>query len=291
MRGFEARLRKMSRVVPGPVEKGALPRRVVRAERAAAATLAALLLAVCGTAHPALAQSCTIPEQCTGQLTTGACGYAGTNCSPPPAGGMCSSNGVGSCSGTWNCTPPIATVQGVQILPAGNGTYTARLPIDVVAPFNSWAAVNYPNSALQVFWYAAAAVPDICNSSTASSLCSFSSVTGTNPPTGADHVLTWLDETGLTCAGAPYSFTVSALVSTCQQPSCFCEQVYGSPYCVCNASTATTLNWLTINVTKSMIPGCGPPPDFCAEAGGAGCASPTATMRWLVSGSTGNPDS
>ncbi len=265
-----------------------------RAGLGAGVVLTALLAAA--LSGPLAAQTCAIAEQCSGQLTTGACGYTGTNCTPPPTSGACSSNGVGSCSGTPNCTPPIATVEGVQILPGAGGTWTARLPIDVVAPFNSWAAVNFPNSALQVLWYAAAAVPDICDGSVASSLCSGAGVAGTSPPAGADHLLTWLDETGLTCGGAPYSFTVSALLSTCQQPSCACEQVYGTPYCICFASTATALNNLRIDVSRSMIPGCGPPPEFCSEAGGAGGGggpgAAAAGGRLALLGSKGNgPDS
>jgi hypothetical protein len=153
----------------------------------------------------------------------------------------------------------------VQILPTGGGTYTARLPLDVVAPFNSWAIAHSPSGTLQIFWYDAPAVPDICDSSVASSLCSIANAT----PQGTDHGLTWLDKTGLTCAGAPYDFKVSALFSACQQPSCACEQVYGDPYCICFASTATTLNGLDINVPKWKLPGCAPPPDFWSE-GGAG---------------------
>jgi RHS repeat-associated protein len=79
-----------------------------------------------------------------------------------------------------------------------------------------------------------------------------------------------LDKTGLTCAGAPYDFVVSALFSTCQQPSCFCEQQFGNPNCICHAVVSTPLNNLHLTVPKALIPGCAPPPDFCSEGGGAG---------------------
>ena len=184
--------------------------------------------------------------------------------------GTCSKNGLGDCSGTYNCQPPIATPQGVQILAGGGGTFTARLAVDVVAPFNSWATSNSPSGTLQVFWYDAATVPDICDGSVASSLCSFADAQQVGTHYGTDHGLTWIDETGLTCAGAPYDFVVSALFSTCQQPSCSCEQYNGNPNCICNAVVSTSLNNLHITVPKSLIPGCVPPPDSCQEGGGGG---------------------
>jgi YD repeat-containing protein len=239
---------------------------------------------------------CTLPELCTGALTTGACGYAGTACMPPPSTGLCAANGVGQCVGTYNCVPPTATVQGVQILAGSGGTFTARLPLDVQAPFNGWAAANFPASVLNVFWYAAATVPDICDGSVPLSLCQFAATTTSGGTvTGADHVSTWLDKTGLTCAGAPYSFTVSARLGTCTQPSCECEMFGGNPNCICDAPTATNLNNLTINVPKSMLPGCVPPPDFCGDQGGAagGVGSAGGTGDGLKAlGSKGNgPDS
>jgi hypothetical protein len=267
-----------------------------------AATVAVLAAALLLAAAGRLAAQCTIAELCSSNsLPTGACGYIGTNCVPPPSTGLCAANGVGQCSGTYNCVPPTATAQGVQILAGSGGTFTARLPLDVQAPFNSWATLNFPNSVLQAFWYSAATVPDICDASSLISTCQFAGITSAGgTATGADHVSTWIDEAGLTCAGAPYSFTVSALLSTCQQPSCFCEQEFGTPNCSCFASTRTKLNGLTINVAKSMLPGCVPPPDFCGEQGGAaggvgsaGGGSAGDTGGWLKDlGSKGNgPDS
>ncbi|MBV8201343.1 MAG: hypothetical protein JOZ15_12035, partial [Acidobacteria bacterium] len=235
------------------------------------ANLLLLLLAAPALPGVAMAQQCSLTEQCTGALTTGACGYTDAVCMPPPGGsGSCSRGGAGNCSGTYNCQPPIATAQGVQLIPAGGGTYTARLPVDVVAPFNSWAIANSPPGTLQVLWYDAATVPDICNGNVASSLCSFANGQQVGTHFGTDHGLTWLDKNGLTCAGAPYDFVVSALFSTCQQPSCACEQQFGNPNCLCFASTSTTLNNLHLTIPKSVIPGRAPPPQFCSEGAGAG---------------------
>jgi YD repeat-containing protein len=265
----------------------------------AATVLGLLLVTALSLSRNALAQ-CSLPQQCTGSLTVGACGYTDAVCMPPPAGGgLCQKGGQGSCSANYNCQPPIVTPQAVQILPGANGTYTARLPVDVYAPFNSWAIGMNPNDAAQVFWYSSAAVPDICDMSVASSLCLFANTQTVNGHAGTDHGLTWLDETGLTCAGAPYDFVVSALFFSCQQPSCLCEQQSGNPNCLCNASTSTPLSGLHITVPKSMIPGCAPPPDSCGEgagAGGGGAGGPGGAggsgARMAAAGSKGNgPDS
>jgi RHS repeat-associated protein len=238
-----------------------------------ATALLVLLLVGTGPSRELLAQ-CTIPENCSGDLSVGACGYTDGVCKPPPGAMGCQGNGVGQCAGTYNCQPPTASPQGVQLLGGGGGTYTARLSVDVVAPFNGWATTNNPNGALNVFWYAAAAVPDICNSSVPMSLCSLADAQQVGDHFGTDHGLVWLDETGLTCGGAPYDFFVSALFFTCAQPSCQCEMFGGgNPNCICFANTATPLNGLEIKVTKAMIPGCVPPPAFCAEGGGAGGGS------------------
>jgi RHS repeat-associated protein len=210
---------------------------------------------------------------------------------PPPHGpGTCSGFGAGSCSGTYNCVVPMVTPQGVQILGGSGGSFTARLPLDVVAPFNNWASTNNPNGTLQVFWYDAPSVPDICATGISMSLCSLMNT---------DHGQFWLDKTGLTCAGAPYDFVVSALAFSCQQPNCpLCEQRTGDPNCICHASTSSPLGGLHITVPKSMIPGCLPPPDFCSEAGGAGgsAGGPGAAggsgARMAGAGTKGNgPDS
>jgi RHS repeat-associated protein len=210
---------------------------------------------------------------------------------PPPHGpGTCSGFGAGSCSGTYNCVVPMVTPQGVQILGGSGGSFTARLPLDVVAPFNNWASTNNPNGTLQVFWYDAPSVPDICATGISMSLCSLMNT---------DHGQFWLDKTGLTCAGAPDDFVVSALAFSCQQPNCpLCEQRTGDPNCICHASTSSPLGGLHITVPKSMIPGCLPPPDFCSEAGGAGgsAGGPGAAggsgARMAGAGTKGNgPDS
>jgi len=264
------------------------------AGRAAGRSLSAavacwLLVAALHPSRMLLAQ-CSLPQQCTGDLTTGGCGFTDAPCMPPPHGpGTCSGFGAGSCSGTYNCVAPIVTPQGVQILGGAGGSFTARLPLDVVAPFNNWASTNNPNGTLQVFWYNAPSVPDICATGIAMSLCSLKNT---------DHGQFWLDETGLTCAGAPYDFVVSALVFSCQQPSCACEQIPGgNPNCICFASTSSPLSGLHITVPKAMIPGCGPPPDFCGEGAGAGGGAggpgeAGSGDRMAAAGSKGNgPDS
>jgi RHS repeat-associated protein len=254
-----------------------------------AAVLSLLFLAALSSSGALLAQ-CSLPQQCTGDLTTGGCGFTDTPCTPPPSGsGVCSGNGVGQCSGTYNCVVPIVTPQGVQILGGAGGSFTARLPLDVVAPFNNWASTNNPNGTLQVFWYDSPSVPDICATGIAMSLCSLKNT---------DHGQFWLDETGLTCAGAPYDFVVSALAFSCQQPNCpVCEQQFGNPNCLCFASTSSPQSGLHIKVSKSMIPGCAPPPDFCGEGAGAGAGAggpggAGSGARMAAAGSKGNgPDS
>jgi RHS repeat-associated protein len=231
--------------------------------RGGSAVVLSLLLLAAMSSSGAHAASCSQPQLCTGDLTTGGCGFTDTPCTPPPSGsGVCSGNGVGQCSGTYNCVVPIVTPQGVQILGGSGGSFTARLPLDVVAPFNNWATTNNPNGTLQVFWYDSPSVPDICTTGIAMSLCSLANT---------DHGQFWLDKTGLTCGGAPYDFVVSALAFSCQQPSCACEQIAGgNPNCICFASTSSPQSGLHIKVPKSMIPGCAPPPTFCGEAPGAG---------------------
>ena len=252
------------------------------------------LIAAVISSRPLQAQACTMSENCTGDLTTGGCGFdAGSACVPPPSvKGTCSGNGVGNCAGTYNCVAPIATPQGVQILGGSGGTYTARLTVDVVAPFNTWAGLNNnnPNGTLQLTWYDSPSVPDICDTSVSTSLCSLKST---------DHGQFWLDKTGLTCAGAPYDFVVSALFFTCQQPTCPCEMLTGDPNCNCNGVTSQPLSNLHITVPKASLPGCTPPPEFCTEAGGAGGAAGggggaggpggASTGRWMAeTGTKGN---
>ena len=92
---------------------GKTPARRGRGRGGSVAVLSLLLLAAVSSSG-ALAAPCSLPQLCTGDLTTGGCGFTDTPCTPPPSGsGVCSGNGVGQCFGTYNCVVPIVTPQGV----------------------------------------------------------------------------------------------------------------------------------------------------------------------------------
>ena len=175
------------------------------------------------------------------------------------------------------------------------GQWLARLPLDVVAPWNQWATTHNPNGTLTITWLAAASFgsPAACPPAAATSFCQDASSLN-----GTDHAKTWL-ENPVTCAGAPYNFgTFSARVSTCSQP-CPCNQPF-PPNCICGAgdggpgSTWQDENGLAFVVNKSDIPGCTPPPEPCTDpgggggGGGGGTSDPMATLgskgvgRWRL---------
>jgi RHS repeat-associated protein len=249
-----------------------------------------------------------LPVNCTGDLPLGGCGIndavcissTDPGCSTPPASG---------CS-LANCLPPQVTSTRIDVLPTGGGTFEAHLVVEVRAPWNQWASTHAPSGTLNALWFAASPVPAWCAPSLpAVGLCQYNL---------SDHVETYVRQTGLTCAGAPYSFgSFSVQLQTCAQP-CNC-QFSARPNCICGPNN-TNATWTNVDdlppfvVTKAAL-GCPTPPkeacngdESCpvcklvgrgggASAGGGGASAappdsgPGATLRYRAGGvgTTGFP--
>jgi len=159
--------------------------------------LAGLLLAgLVLPAFPAAAQSC---NYCPG--------------APIPVG-MCSTSTIvqtgNGCGFVNNCQQAVVSGPTIQIIPQGGGVFTAHLVMNVTAPWNFWATTNDPNGTLSMLWFDVSPAPPPFTSGGDPSLCQY---------TASDVVNTWVEKTGLTCAGAPYNFGTYSLRSmTCGGP-------------------------------------------------------------------------
>jgi len=204
-----------------------------------------LFLAWLSPTPPAAAQSC-LPGFCTGDLTAGQCGINDTFCTGSPNNytppSPCAGNG---CNFVHNCRLPTVDNGSIEVLPGGNGTFIARLKMDVLVPWNKWAQTQNPNGTLDMHWFNTATVPSQCATNFSTTICEY---------LGSDHTQCWLQQTGLTCDGAPYNFgTYSFRAETCGG-GCFCEQ--NPQFCTCWRKVDR--NNLAFVVTKGML-GCPTP--------------------------------
>jgi len=197
------------------------------------------LLAGLGLSRPALAQC--LPGFCTGDLTAGQCGIDDTVCTGSPNNysppSPCAGNG---CNFVNNCRLPTVDNGSIEVLPGGNGTFIARLKMDVRVAWNKWAQTQNPNGTLDMHWFDTATVPSQCATNFRTTICEY---------LGSDHTQCWLQQSGLTCDGAPYNFgTYSFRAETCGG-GCFCEQ--NPAFCTC--SRKVDRNNLAFVVTKAML--------------------------------------
>ena len=200
-----------------------------------------------------------IPGLCTGDITTGQCGINDAVCtgSPNTSTGACAGNG---CGFVHNCRTPTVSGPSIEILPQPDGTFKARLKMDVRAPWNDWARTNNPNGTLDMFWYERPTTPELCDTGFNVAICEY---------LGSDHTECWVERSNLTCAGAPYNLgTFSFRAQTCGGPG-----VCGFPF------PPTCGRWvdrsgLDFTVTKEML-GCPTPPkDDCDDCKACKIAGP-----------------
>ncbi|HEV8240340.1 MAG TPA: hypothetical protein VGS57_13305 [Thermoanaerobaculia bacterium] len=190
-------------------------------------------------------------------------------CAPP----------VGGCGGIPNCASPLAATAGYDVIPGGGGTYTVRRLVDVKAQYNWYAGLNcHP-----VDCYGSGPIPDceLCGTSNPwkningrlrltwttsgggnTSFCDYFS---------SDETYAYIQASGLTCAGAPYTlgpYDLRASVCSCANPM-FCAP--------CGRATTIAVDF---QISKAQL-GCPlPPPSSCGEpsggssgASGASCES------------------
>jgi hypothetical protein len=142
-----------------------------------------------------------------------------------------------------NCQTPVIGAPTPSITQQSDGTYTARWTFDIKAPGNYSGSMDNPGGALQVIWF---------DTPTAGG-CESGGMTTCPQYGSSDEEITFYQQTGLTCAGAPYTFGPYALrAQTCLGP-CFSA-------CSPSVPTYTDKNGLIFMVTKAMLPGCPEPP-------------------------------
>ncbi len=219
-----------------------------------------VLLFWIGAARPAAAQQC-LAGLCTGDLTAGQCGIGDTSCagrpSDYPAGSVCAGNG---CNFVNNCRVPIVTGPTIDTFPQGGGKFTARMRMDVRAPWNHDARIFNPNGTLDMFWYNTATVPEVCDTGFDVSICEY---------LNSDHTQCWLEKKDLTCAGAPYNFGFFSF----RAQTCGGESPCGFPF-PNTCGRWTDKENLAFSVTKAML-GCKvPPKDDCKDCGNCKEAGP-----------------
>jgi len=124
------------------------------------------------SARPAAAQC--IPGLCTGDLTAGQCGTNDTVCTGSPNNytppSPCAGNG---CNFVNNCRLPTVDNGSIEVLPGGNGTFIARLKMDVLVPWNKWAQTQNPNGTLDMHWFNTASVPSQCATNFSTTICEY----------------------------------------------------------------------------------------------------------------------
>ncbi len=233
-----------------------------------------LIALIALAAGPAIAAECinnTNPANCSGSLTAKICGVDDPVCTAitdPNMPPQCCASGVpggtggqtcipGGCNNVNNCRlPDVPNQPTMQVIDNGNGTFNARLKFDVTARWNDWAASNNPAGILTFEWKAGSTISS-CGSSI--TLCQYAQ---------SDRAGCWLEQSGLTCGGAPYDYgPVSVRVSTCSGSfgGCFCE-TFGPSFCPCWKKVDRT--GLDFKVSKAQL-GCAVPlPYTCGEGGG-----------------------
>src|SRR5262249_51787847 len=100
--------------------------------------------------HPVAARA--VPSSCTGPLPTFLDGvFPSSSCSGPLSPPACPSGCGGTSPSTLqNCQPPKIGAPTFSLNQQGDGTYTARWTLDIVAPWNNWGASNNPSGTLEV---------------------------------------------------------------------------------------------------------------------------------------------
>ena len=232
---------------------------------------------------------------CPGDLSAGRCEIYDPVCEGQPSDyetGPCSGNG---CNFTHNCRIPTVSGPSLEVLPEAGGTYTARLSLEVHAPWNDWAASANPNGTLDMLWFNTASVPSLCSTGFVTSLCDY---------LDSDDTRSYLERTGLSCGGAPYSFGVFSFRAQVCGGGCLCEQFPT----LCPCWRKVDHNNLSFTVTAADL-GCPvPPKDPCDDCkacklagpgrgnvgGGGGRAAPAdsgpgALLRYAAGGA-GHPD-
>ena len=201
---------------------------------------------------------------------------------------MCSTTDVietGTGCAFNNCQVPTVTGPTFDVLPQGGGVFTVRMVMTVVSPWNEYYASSLPNNTLDMIWFDVSPAPAPFTSGGDPSLCEYLS---------SDKVHTYVEETGLTCSGAPYSFgTYSLRSSTCGGP-CFTY-----PSCPGWCGKLTDNNGLDFTVTAAML-GCPSPKKWSCPSEGScptcGCtdgpsgpagSGPGATLRYAAGGAGG----
>src|ERR1700709_1279457 len=82
--------------------------------------------------------------------------YASCSSCPgtPLSVGMCSTTDIvhtgSGCGGFNNCQVPPVGSPSIVILPQGGGTFTARMTVQVTAPWNQSVAISNPNGTLDM---------------------------------------------------------------------------------------------------------------------------------------------
>jgi len=230
----------------------------------------------------------------------------GATCSSCPGTplsvGMCSTTDIvhtgSGCGGFNNCQNPTVGSPSISILPQGGGVFTARMTVTVTAPWNQSVAVSNPNGTLDMTWFDTSTAPTPWTSGGNPSLCEY---------LASDRVQTYVEKTGLTCSGAPYSYgTYSLRASTCSGP---CPPPF-FPSCGSFCGKWVDTGGLEFTVTAAMM-GCPAPkkwscPDdasSCPTCGGCiggtsggagggpgvgpGLSGPGATLRYTAGGAGG----
>jgi RHS repeat-associated protein len=139
-------------------------------------------------------------------------------CNPCPGApldvGMCGTPDIvhtgGGCSFNYCQTPQVEGTPTFQLFPQPDGSVTARMVVQVTAPWNETAQQSNPNGTLDMTWFDVSPAPVPWTSGGNPSLCEY---------LASDRVNTYVEKTGLTCAGAPYDFgTYSLRASMCGGP-------------------------------------------------------------------------
>lgn len=202
--------------------------------------------------------------------------------------GMCSTTDIihtgSGCSGLNYCQVPTVSGSTISILPQGGGIFTARLTVTVTAPWNQSAVSTNPNGTLDMTWFDTAPAPAPFTSAPSASLCEY---------LASDKVDTYVQKTGLTCAGAPYSFgTYSLRAAMCGGPGSPCGKwvdVGGLEFTVTAAMMGcpTPKKWSCPNDASCETCGCSGGASGAAGGGpgvAPGLSGPGATLRYAAGG-------
>ena len=255
--------------------------------------LAFLLTLSFASTQPVAAQC--LPGLCTGDLPAGQCGLSGTDCVGRPSDygppSVCANNGCGFVN---NCRTPSVDGPFVDVISQGGGKFTARLRMNVQAPWNEWARISNPNGTLDMLWFNTPTVPAACATGYSVSICEYLQ---------SDRTQCWIEQKDLTCAGAPYNFGLFSF----RAQTCGGEAPCNFPF-PNTCGRWVDRNNLAFSVTKAML-GCPvPPKDDCKDCGnckevgpgragaggGGGKAAPgksgPGAMLQYAAGGAGHPD-